>query len=43
MKRAKDRDEFGGEYEYKMQEMRRCPVCRREVEEKEINYVKNQL
>jgi hypothetical protein len=28
MKRHVEKDEFGGEIEYKASEMKRCPICR---------------
>ena len=41
--RKKEKDEFGCEYEYKPPENKRCPVCRREVRDDEINYIKEQV
>lgn len=43
MTRAKERDEFGCDVEYKIPDSKRCPVCRREVEQIEIDYVKGCL
>ena len=40
MKRVVEKDEFGCDIEYKMAEMKRCPICRREVQGEEIEYIK---
>ena len=41
MPRKAEKDNFGGVNEFKLPEIKRCPVCRREVEESEIEYIKD--
>ena len=43
MTRAKEMDEFGCDVEFKIPDNKRCPVCRREVLQVEIDYVKGCL
>lgn len=40
MKRHAEWDEFGGVVEYKVAENKRCPICRRQVEQEEIDYIR---
>ena len=41
MPRKSEKDNFGGVVEYKLPDIKRCPICRREVEEAEVEYIKN--
>ena len=41
MPRAPTKDEFGDLIEYSLPEFKRCPVCRRECSEDEVEFVKN--
>ena len=40
MPRKAEKDQFGGFNEFKLPEIKRCPVCRREVDASEIEYIK---
>ena len=42
MRRVTERDEFGCEVEYKVPDVKKCPICRRVVEQSEIDYIKEQ-
>mmetsp|Transcript_28134 Transcript_28134/g.27139 ORF Transcript_28134/g.27139 Transcript_28134/m.27139 type:complete len:118 (-) Transcript_28134:115-468(-) len=42
MKRVLERDEFGCEIDYKLSDLKRCPICRREVKQEEISYIQSQ-
>ena len=39
MPRHKDKDKYGDVIEYKLPEVKRCPVCRKEDSEAEINFI----
>ena len=39
MPRHNLKDEFGGVVEYSVPEEKKCPICRREVDQKEVKYV----
>jgi hypothetical protein len=39
MERKKEKDNFGCIIEYKIPEVKRCPICRREVQNEEIDYI----
>lgn len=41
MERKKEKDNFGCIIEYKIPEVKRCPICRREVQHDEIDYIEN--
>mmetsp|Transcript_28226 Transcript_28226/g.21098 ORF Transcript_28226/g.21098 Transcript_28226/m.21098 type:complete len:125 (+) Transcript_28226:344-718(+) len=41
MPRIVERDEFGLEVQFKMPEVKRCPICRREVTSEEITYIQS--
>jgi hypothetical protein len=43
MQRKSEKDQFGCTITYKLPSVKRCPICRREVELEEIAYVKDQL
>jgi hypothetical protein len=43
MRRVVEKDQFGCDVEYKMPETKVCPVCRREVELNEIEYIKDEF
>jgi hypothetical protein len=38
-----EKDQFGCDVEFKLQDSKKCPICRREVEKLEINYIKEQM
>lgn len=40
MERFREKDEFGVEIVYKVPEVKKCPICRREVGEEEMVYIK---
>ena len=42
MTRVKEKDEFGCEHEYKAPEIKKCPICRREVDSVEQEYIEGQ-
>ena len=39
MRRHIETDEFGNKIEYKIPEVKKCPVCRRDVDEADINHI----
>lgn len=39
MPRVCEKDDFGGIIEFDIPETKRCPICRREVEDEEIEYI----
>ena len=39
MRRHIETDEFGNKIEYKIPEVKKCPVCRREVKDEDIQYI----
>jgi len=39
MERHKTKDSYGDTVEYKIPEVKRCPICRREVSPAEIEYI----
>jgi len=41
MQRKEEKDSFGGTIKFEIPEIKRCPICRREVEQAEINFIKN--
>ena len=43
MQRFTEKDEYGGEIKYAIPEVKRCPICRREVVQEEIAYIKGLL
>ena len=43
MQRVCEKDEFGGDIKFEIPEIKRCPICRREVEEEEVEYIKKQV
>ena len=43
MTRKVEKDQFGCEYEFKLPDNKKCPVCRREVAQSEIDYIKEQM
>jgi len=43
MERAKEKDSYGDVICHLIPECKRCPICRREVDGSEIEYVKNQF
>jgi hypothetical protein len=43
MQRVPEKDQFGGLVEYSVPEIKKCPICRRVVEEEEISYISNQF
>jgi hypothetical protein len=40
MPRVTEKDSFGGNVHHEIPEIKKCPICRREVQEMEIEYVK---
>lgn len=42
MPRVTEKDSFGGNVHHEIPEIKKCPICRREVQEMEIEYVKTQ-
>ena len=43
MPRFKEKDQFGGDIEYKLPDTKRCPICRREVAQEEIDYIQEEF
>lgn len=43
MPRFSEKDEYGGEIKFSIPEVKRCPICRREVDIEEIDYIKKQF
>ena len=43
MQRVCDKDEHGGKIEYSIPEIKKCPICRREVDGDEIEYITKQF
>jgi rubrerythrin len=43
MQRRPEKDDYGGTIEYKTPEIKRCPICRREVASAEITYIEKQF
>ena len=43
MERAKEKDSYGDVITHSIPECKRCPICRREVDESEIDYVRTQF
>ena len=43
MQRFTEKDEYGGTINYEIPEVKRCPICRRDVENEEITYIKGLL
>lgn len=43
MERAKETDSYGDVITHQIPELKRCPICRREVDETEIDYVRSQV
>ena len=43
MQRVCEKDEHGGKIEYSIPEIKKCPICRREVDEDEIEYITKQF
>jgi hypothetical protein len=43
MQRKKEKDSYGGVIQFKVPAVKRCPICRREVEGEEIEYVHSQF
>ena len=43
MPRKAEKDQFGCVLEYKLPEIKKCPICRRDVEMEEIEYVKSKI
>ena len=43
MQRKDEKDSYGGVIHFEIPEFKKCPICRREVEEAEITYVKNNI
>lgn len=41
MERKKEKDNFGDVIEFKLPDVKKCPICRREVGSTEIVYIKN--
>ena len=41
MERKKEKDRYGDIIEYSLPEVKKCPICRREVEQEEIDYIKS--
>ena len=41
MPRFAEKDQFGGVVEYKIPETKRCPICRRGVNQEEISYIED--
>lgn len=42
MDRKDEKDNFGGVIHYELPEIKRCPICRREVEKPEADFIKEQ-
>lgn len=42
MKRKDEKDNYGGLIHYNIPEIKKCPICRREVAGQDIDYVKSQ-
>lgn len=43
MTRAREKDEFGCDIEYKIPKHKKCPICRRNVCKEELDYIKIQF
>ena len=43
MQRKAEKDQHGDTITYKLPEIKKCPICRREVEQEEIDYVQSQI
>ena len=43
MPRFSEKDQFGGVVQYNLPETKRCPICRREVKQEEIDYIKKEV
>lgn len=43
MKRATEKDDYGGVIEYSLPEIKRCPICRKVVQDEEINILEKQF
>lgn len=43
MNRKIEKDEFGNDIEYKLPKHKKCPQCRRKVEQSQIEYIRNQF
>lgn len=43
MERAKETDQYGDVIQHTIPEFKRCPICRRKVDDCEIDYVKTQF
>jgi hypothetical protein len=43
MERAQEKDSYGDVIKTEVPECKRCPICRREVDQSEIDYVKSQM
>lgn len=41
MQRFTEKDEYGGDINFSIPEVKRCPICRREVLHDEITYIKS--
>ena len=39
MTRASEKDEFGNVITYKLPEVKKCPVCRKDASEEDINHI----
>ena len=42
MPRQSSKDSYGGVIDYQIPDEKRCPICRREVDEKEVKYIEEQ-
>jgi hypothetical protein len=43
MERKSEKDQYGCVINFKLPETKRCPICRRDVEEQEIKYIQDQM
>ena len=40
MKRHVEKDEFGGSIFYKLEAVKKCPICRKKVSEEDVDHIK---
>lgn len=43
MPRKTEQDQYGCAIEYKLPEVKKCPICRRDVDAEEIQYIKEKM
>ena len=40
MKRHIEKDEFGGRVDYKLEDVKKCPICRKTVSDLDVSHIK---